>query len=61
VFVVFGKVVTLVLAKGDAGDVVTSVCKPLGKLHIGHTVAHLLVDRLNQRAAANVAARQDWR
>jgi hypothetical protein len=50
-----------VLAKGDAGDVVSSVRKPLGKLHIGHSVAHLLVDRLNQGASADVAARKDWR
>ena len=51
----------LVLAKSDAGDVVSSVCKPLGELHIRHSVAHLLVNRLNQWAAADVAAREDWR
>ena len=60
VFVVFSEVITLVLAKSDAGDVVTSVCKPLGELHIRHSVAHFLVDRLNKRASADVAAREDW-
>jgi hypothetical protein len=59
--VVFGEVITLVFAKSDAGNVVPSVRKPLGKLHIGHSVAHLLIDRLNQRASADVTARKDWR
>lgn len=54
------EVLTLVLAKGDSADVVPSILEPCRDDLVWDLVFHLLVDGVDQRAAADVAAREDW-
>lgn len=53
------EVLALVVAKGDAADVLRVLVKPLGDLDVWHPVAHLLIDGLNEWATADVAPCED--
>lgn len=55
-----GKVLALVVAEGDAADVLRVLVKPLGDLDVWHPVAHLLIDGLDEWRSADVATSEDW-
>jgi len=54
------EVLALVVAEGDAADVLRVLVKPLGDLDVWNSVAHLLVDGFNEWATADVATCEDW-
>lgn len=54
--VLLHQMLALVLAEGDAADVLRILLEPVRDLLVWHALAHLLVDGLDQRTAADVAA-----
>jgi hypothetical protein len=59
--VLVNHVVTLVATNCYTADVGSVLLEPLSHTKVRNPVLDLLIDRLYQRGAADMAAREDWR